>query len=837
MRIQWLCLLLAICSHYANGQIIEKIKRGLDDFSNENWQEKIHLHFDKPYYAIGERIWFKVYLVDGFSLKPNAVSTLVHVDLINPEMKIIDSLVINVENGGGAGDFLLADSVYAQLNAGEYTVRAYTNFQKNFDIPFFTKVIDVLPGALLAYEEKLIPAPSPMVKNHTNNTLDVQFFPEGGDLVENITGLVAFKAILKSSGKGVNVEGGIYDDRGKLLTTLKSFHLGMGMFPIRPAKGRSYYALIKQIGTLEEKKYPLPVALEQGYTLSLDNHSQTDIILTLQTNLSNGLDGVVLIGQTRGKVFYEQTFTGEGQVFRGKMSKTGLPPGIAQFTLFAEGIPYCARLIFIDNPRFEVPVEISTGKKIYHRRSPVEITINTAGIASNLSMSITDINLVKYDSTRENIKTNFLLTSDLKGYVENPGYYFLQEQDPKRIRSLDYVMMTNFWRRFTWQKVMHDKSEIPKYLPEVGFNISGVLTDAYDPAKLAKGRVSLTVLPDIFNPAQVITDDSGRFVFMANNFQNPVNIVLQAEKMKVNKKTGKLGKPSKRVTINLNHFVRPPVVKHEFPILTGHRIPKLPLAEYLRENTKIQMLDSGFLMNKSTMVLGEVKVKASKPDPYEEYAAIYGEPSRRLVMDSLGAVALAANNLFDLFQGRVPGAKITGTEISLRGGGEPLFLLDNVPVTKAAILSIPVAMIHHVDFLVSPDNTAIFGSRGANGVVAVFTKRAKNFLGGSQDTRNTLNFKHEGYHRAREFYAPSYESVKPEHNKPDRRITLFWDADVAVDTSGQAVLKFYTSDNVSQYRVEVEGITKDGRLIRAQHSFNTEALPLESNENRSMGGN
>ena len=73
--------------------------------------------------------------------------------------------------------------------------------------------------------------------------MDVQFFPEGGDLINGIKSQVAFKAI-KPDGLGIDVKGSIIDNAGAVVATITTQHLGMGVFNLLPEAGKIYKAAI-----------------------------------------------------------------------------------------------------------------------------------------------------------------------------------------------------------------------------------------------------------------------------------------------------------------------------------------------------------------------------------------------------------------------------------------------------------------------------------------------------------------------------------------------------------------------------------------------------------------
>jgi hypothetical protein len=97
---------------------------------NAAWPgEKLHFQLDKPYYAIGDTLWFKGYLLNS-ALSYSPLSTRMYVDLLNDSAKIVKRFAVPVAYGVTWGNISL-DSLY--LHEGVYTIRAYTNWMRNFN--------------------------------------------------------------------------------------------------------------------------------------------------------------------------------------------------------------------------------------------------------------------------------------------------------------------------------------------------------------------------------------------------------------------------------------------------------------------------------------------------------------------------------------------------------------------------------------------------------------------------------------------------------------------------------------------------------------------------------
>jgi len=77
--------------------------------------------------------------------------------------------------------------------------------------------------------------------------------------------------------------------------------------------------------------------------------------------------------------------------------------------------------------------------------------------------------------------------------------------------------------------------------------------------------------------------------------------------------------------------------------------------------------------------------------------------------------------------------------------------------------------------------------------------------------QGTLSERILGFSTYREFYTPVYTPENIDSEKPDRRITLYWNPDITT-REGQAEVSFFTSDDFSRYKVIVEGITNTGEV-------------------------
>lgn len=814
-----------------NNDLITKVREQLDKFTRLYPQEKVYLHTDKPHYTSGETIWFKAYLVEGQFNRPEAPSNIVHVDLVDPSDNVIANRNIRIENGSGAGDFVLAED----LPEGEYLLRAYTNYMRNFDDAYFYKrAIDIY----YPYQNEAAKADDKSSEEDAiPNNFSAQFFPEGGNLVEGLSSTVAVKT-LNSDGIGIDVDGKILDQNDQQVALFKSLKFGMGFFSFTPEPGKKYTAEVTYQGLT--RAFPLPEALPQGYVLKIDTRKEGLVKIRTQTNIPGGMDDAFVIGQIRGNIFGVLQGKKGSDAFEGELSTTELPDGVAQFTLFnGQGTPVCERLVFINNPGNEVHCSIRPSKATYENREEVEIELELTDAEGNsvegdLSMTVTDEASVFLPEYGEDIRTYLLLNSDLRGHIENPGFYFEDHSAGRRL-VLDLLMMTQGWRRFNWPEIIEGQFPRINYPLEQGFTLEGKITKLNNNNKSVAADVYISTMGSEFVMDQVKTEEDGEFLFLGLNFPDTTDIIIQAnqqqdddndKKKKRRADIDQLGPDGKRNVDILLAPWRPHEVSRE-GIFSYDRPEEATLANLLEDKRRMNVIDSSYAQWSIDLDAVVVKARRKEVSPELKLAnATYREPDHRMILDSV-SYASTASDIFQLIRGRYPGVRVQGTFpneiITMRGvsgaGAEALVLLDGIPLDAETVSTINPNDIAIIDILKGA-SAAIYGMRGINGVVALYSRQGAGLPPASSPSIGIINMKHPGYYKAREFYAPSYDKKREEHVKPDYRTTLFWTPKLETGKNGKAKTSFYTSDQSSTYRIVVEGITSDGRPVKATSRIN-----------------
>ncbi|WP_234735467.1 TonB-dependent receptor plug domain-containing protein [Tellurirhabdus bombi] len=788
---------------WVNNDFPKRLIERLFAFHQTYPKEKVYLHTDRPYYAAGETIWLKGYLFDGITHRSDSVSRTLYVDLVHLEtQKVIIHKILRAENGYAPGDLQLPDS----LLAGAYLLRSYTGWMRNFsEEDFFNK-----PVTILRTDEGELSAGLTSAAVETIRP-DLQFFPEGGQLIQGLDNRIGFKAI-GPNGKGLDVEGFVLNPAGDTLTGFASMHLGMGSFNLTPEAGKKYTAYLK-FPDGRKFDYPIPPAQAEGFSMLVDNLSNRENVrVFIRNNKAAGAQGLfTLVAQTRGQVVHIAQGDVTKKSFIAPIPRNKVSEGITQLTLFDEtNRPVCERVIFIDQNE-RLTVSIKPTKTVYAPREKMQFDIavtNEEGtpVRANLSLAAIDTKQVlEKEPYATTINSYLTLTSDLRGAIEQPGYYI----DPKntdRHGKLDLLMLTQGWRRFTWQDVLQDSYAPTKYPIEQGLSITGQVARLN---QKTPGQVKLTFMfsrPDSTRDFMIgESDEFGKFRLDNLNFADSTNVLIQSTTQKGNR----------NLTIKLDDLLNQPVrlIKIPYnPVL----FQRDELAEYLKRTREYLEIERQIRRNREVL-LKAFTIKKKREEPRDS-RKIYGSADATIKLDLMNSAG--ALTVLDVLRGRVAGVTVTGNSldpvVQIRGAAnfqgvvEPLFLLDGVPVDKSTITSIAVTDVESIDVLKGA-SAAIFGSRSAGGAIAIFTKRGAPDYDFSKDpTPGTLITKLQGYSKLRKFYVPKYGEDNPENRRPDFRPTLFWSPMITTDSEGKASVSFFASDARTRIRVQAEGATSDG---------------------------
>ena len=767
---------------------IEKIENALKKFDRYYPQQKVYLHLDKTLYHANETIWFKAYLLNGMNHYPDSISTNLYVELINPKKIVVQIIRLRMTFGFGRGDFLLKDTV----PEGLYQIRAYTNWMKNFDTDYyFSQNISVINP----HEKKII---SNKEAKHNRKSLrktsakakDIEFtfFPEGGNLVAGLSSVLAFKAI-NEIGNNLEVTGNIYDSKGNEITSFQSYHDGMGTVIFTPEKNKKYYAIINY-KKHKKIKVDLPEVLPVGIVMKIDNSDPENIFLTLSSNLPSTNDRmaneVVLTGQVRDKLYYSSIEDLSNNRVVKLLDKSIFPSGILQLTVFnSRGIPFTERLLFInhnDQLNLTSTSSIDSGKVHFSFKLTDK---DDKPVSSNISLSVLPDDTAQDLYQEPSMMVNLLLTSDLKGYINNPEYYF--RDSPQALKALDNLLLTQGWRRFDWNKIVNSDFPGIRYLPENKITVEGQITRELLGIPFKDANVTLSILDKYNDVFSQKSGYKGHFKFDGLDYQDTISV-----KITVRKPNNK-----KNLLILLAESPYDKITKYEGNLFLT-TVSDIDKKKYRQEK---------FLEFKKEEA---IKEEEAKKEHENDLPTIHGKPDNVIYGKDIPD---GTPNIIEAIKGRVPGVNVTGNKVIIRGIGtflgstDPLVLVDGVPTTGTdALFTIPPDDVDRIEFLKGP-SAAIYGVRGANGVIAIYTKRGRYMIKGQ------IEFQMLGFHTPREFYQPKYSNMTEEERNKLSYSTIFWAPDLQSNENGMTEVIFNKPPGINNFRIVVEGISNNGEIV------------------------
>ncbi|MBW7952514.1 MAG: hypothetical protein H3C56_08170, partial [Chitinophagaceae bacterium] len=389
--------------NFAQTENTNSVNTLFENYVTNNFQEKIFVHTDKNFYLSGETIWFKVYNTDAFVNSLSPISKIAYVELIDANNKSLLQVKINIEEGMGNGQLQLPLS----LPSGNYLFRTYTNWMKNFSEELaFKKIISVVN----VFEKPEVDTAKKSIE------YDVQFFPEGGNLVNNIQSKIAFKAV-NNFGKGINFQGKIINQTNEVVVAFSPQQLGIGSFVFTPNNSNTYQVIIVTESN-DTLHYNLPTIYESGYVMSVqEKENLIKVLVGASKNFTN--ENVSLITHNNKKIQINQTQVLQNGTTVFAIDKSLLKEGVNVFTIFDKNNkPVCERL-FYKQPEAKYMLNTTVNNTQFSTRENVNITVaandvNKQNIASNLSVAVFKTDSLQPSESLD-IQQYYWLTSELKG--------------------------------------------------------------------------------------------------------------------------------------------------------------------------------------------------------------------------------------------------------------------------------------------------------------------------------------------------------------------------------------------------------------------------------------
>jgi hypothetical protein len=875
-----------------------------DSLTKKYMPEKPYLQFDKPYYSINDTLWFKAYLLNATYLTAPTQSSIIHIDIANDSNKVIKQYRLPMQSGLTWGNIGLDEK---EFTPGTYTVRAYTNWMRNFgedcfyyktfyvssanennllvkpgftvssaagnqtinakllftgmdSAPYAVKPLEIsvtnntrnlyrqklqtgvdgdininfkLPEKLSGLaiiaesEQKDKRAAIPVILNRPEK-VDIQFLPEGGNLVAGLPARVGFKAI-GEDGRRIEISGIIADHEQKKVAEFKSIHNGMGSFELAVQPAERYTAMVRLPGGTI-KVYQLPPVKASGIILRVKNLMESDSVdvVAIATNdISKPGESYFLIGRARGIVCYAAVVDFYKGFIRRKIAKSLFPSGITRFTLTTTKYqPLNERLVFIKHDD-NLHIKFITEKHNYDVGDSIGLKLkvmdrNGNPIIGNFSIAVTDDAQVKKDSLNcENISTRMLLTSDLKGDVEQPGYYFTNNNDAWK--ALDNLLLTQGW--LTYERPQGFNQTAAAIQPETEFEVTGTVLNAFK--KPVKGTKIVLFSKSPFILMDTITNNDGKFRFTHfPRIDTPI-FVLKA----VNKNG-----QSFNVNIKVDEVKRADFITPVYPLVMPWYVNSdTTLLNYTRSDALEKQ--QRYFPN-SGHILKEVKITAQKI--IKDSQNLNGPGNADFVIEAREIEKAGKINWLQLFEKTIEGFRLRTIVI-----GNKYFdwyfvkykwariFVDGIEIDPLITHPLTPYVLNFTQFLESQTAEDIKGIE-----INLTSKYVTNYerrFGGYRDPiilqyafiEVTTRSGHGPFidntpgiylHKPlpltwpKQFYKPKYTVNDIAKHSPDLRSTIDWEPNVTTNANGEAKLWFYAADKPSIYTVIIEGTDMNGNL-------------------------
>lgn len=781
----WVMPFLAV----AQTSPLSGVEQRLSDYANQQFQEKIYVHVDRPLYVVGETMWFKIYCVAADTQRALNVSKIAYLELLDKDSNPVAQMKISLTKGQGDGNLV----VPAGLANGTYSVRCYTNWMKNFspELYFETPVRILNPF--------VIPETEPTAEANVTPAYDLQFFSEGGTLLGQVENRVAFRAV-GSDGKGMGFKGILINAQNDTLLRFEPQRFGLGGFKFTPANGEKYRAILRDASG-NSYTYALPSVQNQGFAMQVSDSTAQLVKVLVYTQPESAATDVSLLvrGRSVKPLALRPALQNGAAVFL--LNKNQLGEGVNQLTVFDQNPKPVAERLYFKHPANRLAITAKTERNEYGPREKVQLNLTTSSAANeSATLSVSVFLLDSLESPElTDIDTYFGLTSDLQGSVEAPASYF-RESGAAADAALDLVMLTHGWRRFCWDEVLSDKKPTFRFLPEYGGHfIKGKITNTA--TGLPKRNIAAFLATPDLRPELFITqsDSLGNLRFEVNKLHDTQEIIVQTDTRQDS---------TYRIEISSPYSGQ----------ASSRRWPQLAFgpeqsAQLLTRSINMQTLNAFMNRPASPTVF-----------PGGDSLAFFGKPDERYLLDAFTRFP----TMEEVMREYVPGVFVRKRQkkfyfyvldnISPQGvfRDEPLILLDGVPVFDTdkmmAFDPLKVKKLEVIDALY------YLGPRSFPGIVSYTTY--KGDLGGFELDPRALVLSYDFAQSRREFYAPRYDAADSRASRlPDFRNLLHWSPTLMTNAQGKQALNFYTSDQTGTYRVVMQGLTPGGTAGSGEFVF------------------
>ena len=839
-------VLLALPLHAQSeetSRILSYIQKAMN-FNKVVPQEKVYLHFDNMGYFENETLWFKAYVTRTYDGHASDLSKVLYVELLNPTGDVLQTLKYPIDSLGQSHGEMKLDTI---LGSGLYEVRAYTRYMTNWGTnAVFSRVIPIfktpktegdysdLTIATIPYHNRLPNRRDPLDSLYVRaagegvytddlmKTISVKFYPEGGDLIAGKKCRVAMLAV-DDNGHPHEGEGFVMNEKGDVLTSIKTDTLGRGLFELVPDTGKLTFQMrnLKKSTRRSVQYFTLPEAKRDGCTLSVDAVSE-QMLATLQCSdvICGSMLGYVIMHN--GNIYRCDTLTA-APIIEIELDRQAMPEGVNQMTVFdSRGAIMAERLFFLcPKPDKGDSIQVTAITQRLKPCGKVELELQTKPNA-NLSFSAMDAKTMT-NGKQGNMKTWMLLSSEVRGYIHNVDYYF-EADDKEHRQNADLLMLTQGWRRYDW-RLMSEKYTFRKAQPiEDQFYLNGQLKvyRKHNPVSNVRMYVSLYNEKGQSLIGNAVTDAEGNYAFKMPFLDGEWKMCIyttrdikKKDKEKEKRKTYYVGidrqfSPNPRYLTPSETTILHPLAPNAFV--------KNPLEEQEEEDEFIPITEKDYVLQNVT-----VKAKRKyftndnwrfKNEEYgKQYASLYYNADRELdkILDRGEPAPYIHDFILQKLKDRLGKYNYIPRDTKAFTSERIFYVIDNndrsvsSPVYLDEVKSIYIVFNEKISPTIENAWTFIDTPK-LNIIVYLYC----HHLFSSESNKGLRRTYFQGFNQASTFKTEDYSVIPP---MADFRRTIWWQPDITTDAQGKAKVEFFNNSTCEEMYISVEGMTQDGKVL------------------------
>ncbi|MEH6656611.1 hypothetical protein [Leeuwenhoekiella marinoflava] len=667
--------------------------------------------------------------------------------------------------------------------------------------------------------------------NLSEPAIDIQFMAESGNFVAGFNNVISFKAI-DQNGNGVQVAGELVSKLRNFKTSFKSDEYGLGRVHIFPNSGEEYEVNLTEDVKNTKISYNFPAVDSKGIILSIKD-LDNKLGIGLKSNIIENDTLFISISRRGLKLGEIAQFVSDSEA-NFILLKESLPEGILVFTLKDKnGNALAERLFFNLNNEKQMPISLKTNKQSYKSKEEVSLVLSNAKNKKDTLEATASVLVVPKDFVcqDENIRSYFLLSSELKGKIENPKRFFNPENE-SRLYDLDNLMLTQGWRKYIFTSTLENDF---KFKPEQGLILKGKIGALLDKDRMKKDViVSLMTFGEEQDFFKQETDSLGRFNFLLPNYSGyKKRILLQTQNQDGRQRdyTLTLDEPKIPQIDFRNEFKTPGLNKKAATLSNKYIIKKKDAFDY---DSSINELDE--------VLINTYKMTAQR----QKVADLYGKPDVVIDGDKIRAKEESwSYGLFSVLRAsfgnaltffRVTDESGTYLRPRVQAGDETLVVIDGetLPIFHYHLLSnLSAADIKSVEILkvVSSNYQQLYRDTYNSSfqdsskvpvwgsILAIYT-HSGNGIFTAYRSRGILKTTIPVFAASKAFYSPKYSSSDSAAIKNDNRKTLYWNPTVTLKGNEPINLSFYNGDIPGTKTIIIEALSQDGKLGYKQLDYN-----------------